>query len=94
MAHACRVLAVLLLAVVVARASVTVTWNTHAPHVAGTSQQTAAQNARVIRVDGTRVLLELPDGSTRNYTTTPQQARMLRGLIGTRIEFRVSPGSQ
>lgn len=68
---------------VVARASVTITWNT--PRTASA----AVREAKVLAVSGTHVLLRLDDGTTHRYTATPEQARALRARIGSSIAFRV-----
>lgn len=85
MAHACRVLYAFLLAVVVARAGMTIKWNTQP----SPAPPATVENARVAAVHGTSVVLRLQDGTMRTYTTTPQQARDLQALIGTIIRFRL-----
>lgn len=90
MARWCRVLAFFVLAMTIARASVTISWNTRPASGSGISQtQHPVQDARVLAVQGTRVMLRLRDGSIQNYTTTAAQAQVLRHLIGASIEFRV-----
>ncbi len=89
MVQACRTLAALAFAVVVARSSVTVSWNSH-PSPAGVPGQTAprVRTALVISVRGTHVLLRLNDGTTRAFIATPQQAHELERLVGTAIRFQ------
>ena len=90
MARWCRVLASFVLAITIARASVTVSWNTRRPSGSGIAQaQIPVQNARVLAVQGARVLLRLQDGSIQNYTATPLQVRQLRQLVGATIQFRI-----
>lgn len=67
---------------VVARASVTITWN------AKQSTPTQVHEARVVAVRGTTVLLRLNDGTVHTYAATPEQARQLRARIGTLIAYR------
>jgi hypothetical protein len=85
MASWSRALAVCLAAVAVAHASVTVQWNTRAASPA------SSRTAVVCAVNGTRVVLHLSDGTSRTYTATPAQAKMLRGLIGSTIRYRIEP---
>jgi len=66
-----------------ASASVTISWNTSA------KPAPAPQHATVTAVDGSRVTVRLQDGSTRRYLATPQEAAVLRRLIGRTIAFRV-----
>jgi hypothetical protein len=67
---------------VTAHASVTIQWNVRAP-----ATPRAAQTAVVRSVNGTHVVMRFADGTTRVYIASPQQARMLRHLVGTAIEF-------
>ena len=68
---------------VAARASVTITWNTTAPPA-----RKEVDEARVVTVRGTTVLLRLHDGSVHAYAATPGEARQLQARIGTLISFR------
>lgn len=77
MARWCRVFFGFVLAVVIARGSITVSWNTHPSPQPGAA------------VQGTHVFVRLHDGSTHRYVTTPAEARLLQSLIGTVIRFRV-----
>lgn len=67
---------------VVARASVTITWNTKQ------AASTEVREARVVAVRDTTVLLRLNDGTIHAYAATPEQARQLRARIGGVIAFR------
>jgi hypothetical protein len=71
---------------VTAHASVTITWNTRAP----SGSPAATQRAVVRAVNGTRVIMRLPDGTTRIYIATPEQAHMLQRLVGAAVEFRLT----
>ena len=64
-------------------ATVTISWNTAARAPARVAYAT------VSAVVGTRVVLQLADGSTRSYIATPSEAAALHALIGKRIAFRV-----
>jgi hypothetical protein len=70
---------------VTAHASVTIQWNVRTP-----ATPRPAQTAIVRSVSGTRVVMRLADGTTHVYIATPQEARVLRHLIGSVIEFRSS----
>lgn len=90
MARWCRVFPLFVLAVAIARGSVTVSWNTHPkPQPSPAAAQKPTESARVTAVQGTHIVLRLRDGSTRTYVASPAQARLLQGLIGTVITFRV-----
>ena len=67
---------------VVARASVTITWNSSRP------TGTEVREARVVAVRGSTVLLRLNDGSLHTYAATPAEARQLQARIGSLIAFR------
>lgn len=69
--------------VVAANASVTVQWNTHAPI------PPPPRTAVVSSVQGTHVVLRLQDGTLRAFDATPAQAKLLRGLVGSAIRYRV-----
>lgn len=93
MAQVCRALLTLAFAVVVARSSMTVSWNTHRAPSAGAAgpaavKTAAVKTAAVVSVRGTHVLLRLRDGTAHAFIATPAQARMLQRLIGTVIQFR------
>jgi hypothetical protein len=68
---------------VVARASVTISWNTKQP------ARTEVRQAQVVTVRGTTVLLRLSDGSVHKYAATPDEARQLQSRIGSIISFRM-----
>jgi len=68
---------------VTAHASVTIQWNVRAA-----ATPAPVQTAIVRAVNGTHVIVRLADGTTHVYVATPQQARLLRHLVGTAIEFR------
>lgn len=93
MARLCRAVLQLVLAVVVARGSVTISWNAHHPRPAVTAGPSGAQTAFVSAVHGTHVVLRLADGTSRVYIATPAQARALAQLVGTAIQFRLDAGS-
>jgi hypothetical protein len=92
MAHAYRAIAGVLAAAAVARGSITVSWNTHrvpAPLVTTSSRVSVSERTGMVRsVHGTHVLLRLSDGTTRLFIATPEQAKLLQGLVGTQIQFR------
>ena len=75
---------------VTAHASVTISWNTHASSRAAAGASEVTQTAVVRSVNGTHVLMRLPDGTTRIYVATPAQARILQRLAGTAVEFRLT----
>ncbi|HET9095263.1 MAG TPA: hypothetical protein VFN37_01265 [Candidatus Baltobacteraceae bacterium] len=90
MAQWCRVFCGLLFAATLAQGSVTVSWNTRpSPRPSSAPARTPIQSGRVAAVEGTRVLVRLRDGSVRTYVATPAQTRLLRGLVGSVIRFRV-----
>lgn len=90
MAHWCRLFSRLVAAVAIARAGLTVTWNTQRPPQArAVAAPAPTESARVTAVQGTHVLVRLRDGSTRAYEAAPAQARLLQDLIGTVIQFRI-----
>jgi hypothetical protein len=75
----------ILAGVLATHATVTISWNTHAP------ASPAPATAIVSSVQGTRVVLRLQNGTLRAYTATPAQARVLHALVGTAIHYRLYP---
>lgn len=85
----CRAVLSIVVALAVARATVTVSWNTAGADAAKrATPQAAIQTAIVTAVRGTHVLLRTAGGQTREYIATKQQAQMLQHLLGTAIQFR------
>lgn len=90
MAHWCRAALLLIAATVVARSSVTISWNTRTAAQTRSQSSAPVVTATVVRVSGTHVVLRLGDGTTRLFIATPDQARTLEHLTGTAIQFRLS----
>lgn len=78
-------LTVLALALVTARASVTVSWNTRPAAVPAPA---VPHKGVVTAVQGTRVIIRMADGTTRVFTASVAQATELRRLVGTAVQFR------
>jgi hypothetical protein len=81
----------LVLAAAVARANVTIGWNTRsasAPKQPANVSQ--IQKALVLDVHGTRVHVRMNDGTTRSLVATPKQAVELARRVGRHVQFRVS----
>ncbi|HKU66538.1 MAG TPA: hypothetical protein VJP85_02065 [Candidatus Baltobacteraceae bacterium] len=87
MAQVCRAAFGLVLAVVVARSSVTVSWNTRPAVPAPVAAP--VRTATVLDVRGTDVLLRMSDGTIRMLRASTEQARELQHLVGTIIRFQV-----
>jgi hypothetical protein len=79
---------------VTAHTSVTISWNMRAPSRGPATSANVTQTAIVRAVNGTRVLMRLPDGTTHIYVATPHQAQMLQRLVGTAVEFRLAGSSR
>lgn len=89
MAHWCRAAFLLIAATVVARSSVTISWNTRSVAETHVASDAPVLTATVVRVNGTHVVLRFADGTTRLFIATPDQARALERLTGTAIQFRL-----
>lgn len=73
-----------------AHASITISWNTArvSPTAAAIATPAPVRSGTVLGVHGTHVVVRLPDGTVHIFAASPQQAKLLQGLVGQQIRFQ------